>query len=193
MSKYKATINIERELWDKFRDYCASKNVTATSEITAFIKTALLQDGFDIESNTQFNESPALLKELLFQVTQHAEDYCKKEFNKIGKNLEQRIEEWLETKEVQVSERVLDKRPPTKTESKTDDKEKIYPPLFSDRQVAEIEGVSPTTICRYRKGKRKPEASFELRWIVSDRDPKRWEKWADHTRKFWLRGEKIVS
>lgn len=175
MVKYKATININRSTWDMFRDYCANKDTTATAQVTAFIETALLQDGFEVESSEQWENSPILLKELLFQVTQHSEEYIKREFKQIGSVLEGRIEQWIESKKLTETDRQTTVQADgTETDTQTIVQTDETRAIFTDKDVAKLEGLAVSTVCRYRKGSRTAPLDFMERWQVCPRDPLRW-------------------
>lgn len=62
MKNYKATINIDREIWDKFKAKCTERNTTASEEIRRFINLFVLEEETEEFDCYRYEDYPNTLK-----------------------------------------------------------------------------------------------------------------------------------
>ena len=218
MSKYKATINIERELWDSFRDKCDKLETTASEEIRRFISLFVLEEETKEFDTYDYRQFPNSLKKTYDKLEDKLSISFEQRFERIDKKIEamrklfnlgevwddyyefvdyRRLdgEDGRETDnppaaisqpetDGEIDGRETDNPPAAISQPETDGHETDNPPseiaanrqLYTDRQVAQSEGLSQYTLSRYRTGKRKPQdLTFWERWELV-KDLKKWRR-----------------
>ena len=180
MSKYKATINIDRDVWDKFRAKCDRENTTATAEITAFIKVFCLDREKEWADWDEMPKSVSSMKEdIVWEVLRLVEE----KFDQGQYKLERRTNNKTDNKTDGETDSQAAIGGSTKTDKKTNnergadtetDGETDQKSYFSDAEAAERERLHPATICRYRTGRRKMPIELATRWQVCPQNHYKW-------------------
>lgn len=86
--KYKATFNIERDSWDKFKEYCYKNNTTATAELNAFIETFSLEKEFDNSEGFPWDKMPASVISMQEAIAARLETYIDHRFDSLVERIE---------------------------------------------------------------------------------------------------------
>ena len=94
MTKYKATINVDRELWNRFRYRCDEKETTATAVISAHIYGLLIQEGYELEGIEQPNSKQELLIISEEKLKELIEAQVQEEIGLRFAKIEERLEQW---------------------------------------------------------------------------------------------------
>lgn len=182
MAKYKATINIDRDVWDKFRTKCDHHKTTATAEITAFIKAFCLDREVERADWDEMPKSVATIKEdIIWEVLRLVEerfdqglynlnrDTKDETDNKTDKKTDEQTAIRTSAEADEEADSGGDRRQNTKTDEETDTKD-----YFSDAEVAAKEGLHSATVNRYRTGKRKMPVELATRWKICPHNQYKW-------------------
>lgn len=187
-NKYKATINIDRELWDKFRAKCDGLDTTASEEVRRFISLFVLEEETKEFDTYEYDEFPNSLKKTYDSLEGKLSLSFDQRFERIDKKLEA-MEKIFNLKDVrddqfdfvgyqQLDGRETDEETDTKTEIKSKVEtnlaelgESPYKKYYTNTEVAQIERLTQTAVSRYWTGARNPkDVTFWDRWTKDKHD-----------------------
>lgn len=179
MAQYKATINIERALWDDFRAYCNNYETTASELIREMIRARLgrTEDGekYLPSWEKKLEEQRSIVADHGHELEQidkrlYQLEQLLQRFSYLSKETDKETEKGTET----------DKETETNKETEVDKRfQKMiskYPldQKFPNTLVAEIEGLSASMISAYKTRRRTPkDETFFDRWQL-DKKRKDW-------------------
>ena len=181
--KYKATINIDRELWDNFKDKCEERKTTASEEIRRFISLFVLEEETDEFDQYNYEDYPKTLQIVYNKIQGEILHYHDNRLDRIEARIT-KIEDGLKT------DSKTDEEDGLKTDSKTDEEdglgtdsktdttktpilisskseeksilERIFENekirVYSDKYFADLYDLQPKLIKQWRLNKKVPNA-----------------------------------
>lgn len=193
MSKYKATITCDRKVWEQFKIYCTKQGSNSSNELEKFMRVTLSNDLEKAKKLEVYPVIECLVEKFIAQNLRLMLPPL--QFTEVNRFIEEKLDKCLGSKiqayladnpqllasyHLQNTNNTDDTTNTDATDDTgdtgdTDDTNK-QDYFFTDQYVALAENLSPTSVHRYRTGKRKPkDKTFFDRWKYNVKK-KAWEK-----------------
>ena len=182
-NRYKATINIDRELWDKFKTKCGEMDTTASEEVRKFISLFVLEEETQEFDTYEYDQYPNSLKKTYDRLEGRLSLSFDQRVERINKKFAamEKIFNLTDVRDDQFNFVGYQQLDGHETDAKTDIQPKVKTNLddpaaspkkyYSNTEVAQLEGLTQTAVSRYWTGARNPkDATFWDRWTKDKHD-----------------------